>query len=82
MTTGSGAFFFSRKRCFFLQVSLGITDLKVLLNPLSGPQFPQLDHGGQLTLHTPGKVLNIFCGVELGMWKDPLLRAMFPKCIQ
>lgn len=59
-----GAFFFSPGTEISFHVSLKIRGLEVLLTPLSGPQFPHLDHGGQLTLHTPGKVLKLFCAVE------------------
>lgn len=55
-------------------MSLKTRDLKVVLDSPSGPQFPHLDHGGQPTVHTPGKVLNLFCDVEA---EGPLPRTMF-----
>ena len=69
---------FSPGRDTSFQVSLKIRDLEVLLEPLPGPQFPHPDLGGQLTLHSPGKVLNLFCAVEA---EGPLPRTMFSFCL-
>lgn len=37
-----------------------------VVHPLSGPQFPHLDHGGQLPLHSLDEVLCLFCAAGLG----------------
>lgn len=78
---GEWSFIFLQEEMFFLQVSLGITDLKVLLSPLSGPQFPHLDHSSQLALHAQWSSESFLC-CGSGMWKDPFHKTMFSKCVK